>query len=133
MKNIFIKCVLFLFSVNVAIAQDNSSKVLLYYDTPNSFGGSSGFIITQENKSANTSLKLAEKGKTKEVEVGMLENTIKNAINTLANSMRGTCAKEMETSISVTAGGNGAIIGVSLTGAMRMTILNPEMPKNCGK
>ena len=69
----------------------------------------------------------------KKIEVGVFEGIVKSAIQTLENSMRGTCAKEMETSISVTAEGKWAVVGVAVTGAMKLLILNPEMPKKCGK
>jgi hypothetical protein len=71
--------------------------------------------------------------KPKPADINIFERTVKSAIQTLENSMRKTCAREMETSISVTAEGNWAIVGVSITGAMKLSILNPEMSKNCAE
>lgn len=69
----------------------------------------------------------------KALEVGIFEKTLKEAIATLENSMRKTCAKEMETSISIAAEGKWAVVGVSITGAIKLLILNPEMSQKCGK
>lgn len=69
----------------------------------------------------------------KAVSTDIFEKTIKEAIQVLENSMRGTCAKEMETNISVTAEGKWAVVGVSITGAVKLLIANPDMLKKCSK
>lgn len=68
----------------------------------------------------------------KKIDPNVFEKTIKSAIKTFENSMRDTCTREMKTSISVTAEGNWAVVGVSITGSMDLNILNPAMSKNCG-
>ncbi len=71
--------------------------------------------------------------KAKAVEANFFEKTVKGAIQTLENSMKNTCAKEMETSISITSEGKWAVVGVSISGAIKLIILNPEIPKTCGR
>lgn len=69
----------------------------------------------------------------KSLEPGIFEKTLKEAIQTLENSMRKTCTREMETNISITGEGKWGVVGVAITGAMKLNILNPEMLKNCSK
>jgi hypothetical protein len=86
-----------------------------------------------EYQQAHIKTDLPSLPKPKSVDAGIFEKTIKTAIQTFENSMRKTCTREMETSISVTADGKWAVVGVSITGSMRLVILNPEMLKHCSK
>lgn len=103
-------------------ARAQESKVLIY--------GPDSVSTVLDMQGRPVSLKTAEP---KAVDTNVFERTVKDAIKILENSMRKTCTKEMETSISVTAEGKWAVVGVSISGAMKLLILNPEMSPKCGK
>lgn len=105
-----------------AKAQENG-KVLIY--SPESI--STGY----DSLGRPTSIKVIEQPKA--VDANLFEQTIRDAIKVFENSMRKTCVKEMETSITVTAEGKWAVVGVSISGAMKLLILNPEISKKCDK
>lgn len=61
----------------------------------------------------------------------VVASSIQYAISTLTNSIKGTCAKEIEATIGITGEGKAEIGGGSLEGALKLTILNPDISKAC--
>jgi len=115
---------------SIRIASAQQGKVLLYETLQEVKSDTALAEATFQQKKKNGALK---ESAVKAVEVGVFEKAVQGAIRSLENSIKGTCVREMETSISVTAEGNWSVVGVSITGAMKLIILNPEMLKTCSK
>lgn len=68
-----------------------------------------------------------------EADSGIFSSTLKAAIKAVEDGLRGTCAREIELGLTVTAEGRFQVAGFGVAGSMKTTILNPELPENCGK
>lgn len=112
--------------------------IMIYFNSFVAHANDEGTVLLYEPMTfpgyyTNGNLTSGQPPKPKTIDKSIFENTMKEAILILENSMRHTCAKEMETSISITAEGKWAVVGVSITGAIKLIIANPEMSKKCGK